>query len=153
MGWTAQGGRNRICVDGPADRALPPETALDEHLPKRLQLKMLSARWPRILPKALEFVMTSSFFRAMMPCLMQNEASSTLSSSEADGSKTAWEAAVSLQHSQIAVTLLTAKAVTMHCCFQWGWSMSPQVVRNLPCGDRLGQENVQFGKRLESREG
>lgn len=79
--------RSRSYVGGSADSSLPLETALDEHVPERLSVKMLSASWPQILPKALEFVVISSFSRAMLSCLMQNEASSALSTSEADGSE------------------------------------------------------------------
>lgn len=75
--------QSRNCVGGSADSTLSPETALDEHVPERLYLRMLSARWPQILPKALEFVMVSSFFRTTKPCLMQNEALPALCSGEA----------------------------------------------------------------------
>lgn len=81
--WTSSMRKqSRNCV-GSADRTLSPETALDEHVPERLYLRILSARWPQILPKALEFVMVSSFFRTMKSCLMQNEVLPTLSSGEA----------------------------------------------------------------------
>lgn len=75
--------QSRTCVGGSAHRTLSPETVLDEHVPERLYLRILSARWPQILPKALEFVMIPSFFRTMKPCLMQNEALPALSSGEA----------------------------------------------------------------------
>lgn len=75
--------QSRICVGGSADRTLSPETALDEHIPERLYLRTLSARWPQILPKALEFVVIPSFLRAMKSCLTQNEALPALTSGEA----------------------------------------------------------------------